>query len=179
MKKTWKHKVRPLVDLGSCLGVPLNDGTMALIDYRDRGVVEGWNWSIDGKETRVGRGRNGKRLALASAILGQPRVDHRSGDIRDNRRGNLRPATSAQNARNRRIGRANKSGFKGVSFRKDRGTWLAAIGFDGKLLKLGTFATPADAARAYDAAALTLFGDFAVLNFKVDKFPEVERTSPP
>lgn len=35
MKKTWKVKVRQLVDLGDCLGVPLNDGTMALVDYAD------------------------------------------------------------------------------------------------------------------------------------------------
>jgi len=152
---------------------------MALVDHRDRSAVDGWNWSIDGKGTRIGRVQGGKRVPIASAILGLSRVDHRSRDVRDNRRRNLRPATSAQNARNRSIGSTNKSGFKGVSLRKDRGTWLAAIGFEGRVLKLGTFAAAEDAARAYDAAALRLFGEFAVLNFPVDKFPEVERTSPP
>lgn len=165
MKRTWTKKIRPLRDLGHCLGIELSDGSIALVDYCDRAIVEGWNWSA--KPDRCGNvyAHRGSGM-LHAAILGR-RADHRDGNTLDNRRSNLRPASSAENARNRRLASNNKTGFKGVSLRRDRGTYLASIRFNGRLKKLGTFADKVSAARAYDAAALVAFGDFAFLNFTV------------
>jgi hypothetical protein len=43
--------------------------------------------------------------------------------------------------------------------------WQARITIDRKQHHIGTFDTPEEAARAYDARALEAFGSFAVLNF--------------
>ena len=168
MKRTWKYKTRPLLDLGDHLGVPLNDGSIALVDHGDRDLVEGWNWSIGRNKDRVMRGTGGVALPLATAIMGHKLIDHVNGNIRDNRRSNLRRSTKVQNARNRGIGSNNTSGFKGVFYRKDRSTWLAALRVGPRLFKIGTFKTREEAARAYDALALQHHGEFAVLNFPGD-----------
>lgn len=54
-------------------------------------------------------------------------------------------------------------GYKGVS--PYRGKWQATIRLDGKLKWLGSFATPEEAARAYDDAVLENRGRTGVLNF--------------
>jgi hypothetical protein len=55
-----------------------------------------------------------------------------------------------------------------VSWQKQPRKWRAAINIDGKQRHLGHFDDPADAARAYDRAALEAWGEFAVLNFPGD-----------
>lgn len=54
--------------------------------------------------------------------------------------------------------------FRGVTRRGD-GKWQARIQVDGKRIHIGTFGTPEEAARAYDAMARELLGDKAILNF--------------
>lgn len=57
----------------------------------------------------------------------------------------------------------NKSGFRGVH--KDDYKWRAQIKSNGKVIYLGGFDSPEDAASAYDAAAKVYFGERARLNF--------------
>lgn len=99
-------------------------------------------------------------------------VDHVNGNKLDNRRENLRMCSNSQNMANRRAPRVNRSGFKGVHFFKRDGTWRAAITQDYKTKHIGYYATPEEAARAYDIKARELFGEFAQLNF-----PEGSRES--
>lgn len=96
-------------------------------------------------------------------------VDHINGDSLDNRRSNLRVATATQNQGNRRKQRGKAtSSYKGVSFVKARGKWLACIGRRGVVKNLGRYSTEEAAARAYDVAALEYFGEYAHLNFPAD-----------
>ena len=60
--------------------------------------------------------------------------------------------------------RLNTSGFRGVT--KNGSGWRAAIRKNGVIYRLGTYATPALAARQYDTYAIRLYGSSARLNFK-------------
>lgn len=63
------------------------------------------------------------------------------------------------------IGRNNTSGYKGVYWHKRLKKWYVGIRNNGKLLHLGYFSNPEDAAKVYDHAAVEIHKEFAVLNF--------------
>lgn len=95
-------------------------------------------------------------------------VDHRNGDQLRNTRDNLRLANTIQNGQNRKLNKNSTSGYKGVSLDSRREKWCAAIRVNRKNIHLGYFDTPEQAARAYDAAALENFGEYARPNFESD-----------
>lgn len=88
-------------------------------------------------------------------------VDHINGDGLDNRIGNLRLASHAQNMANARGQQTNSSGVKGVSWAASRSKWRACIKIGGKFRSLGYFSTIAEAKAAYEAAASAAFGAFS------------------
>jgi hypothetical protein len=97
------------------------------------------------------------------------KVDHVNRDGLDNRRINLRLATSSQNSANRIADRrrnGTSSAYKGVSWDKSRQRWTTYITVDGHHRHLGRYATELEAAAAYDAAAEEAWGDFARLNLR-------------
>jgi len=100
--------------------------------------------------------------ALHYGIWPDLEVDHINGQKTDNRLGNLRLATKAENRRNVKTRSDNKTGFKGVSFCKRTGRYKAQIRHGQTHPKfLGYFDTPEQAATAYRKAALELHGEFA------------------
>lgn len=111
---------------------------------------------------------NGKIRRVTELLRGtvDGDIDHKNGDIFDNRRSNLRVCTHAENSRNRKIHSNNKSGYKGVYLDKSlRGTktWIANITIDGKRIKIRK-STAIEAAEAYNQLALKHHGEFARLN---------------
>ena len=105
---------------------------------------------------------------VAEAFVPNPEnkkfVDHINKDRNNNFYQNLRWATHAENMRNKEMYKKNKTGLKGVHFRKGR--FFACIRKDGTLKHIGYFDNKEDAARAYDKKAKELFGEFATLNFE-------------
>lgn len=88
-------------------------------------------------------------------------IDHINGNCADNRIANLRPASQTFNLGNTRKHSNNTSGFKGVTFCRSTGRWMAQISKDRKHTKIGRFDTPEEAHKAYCAKALELYGEFA------------------
>lgn len=88
-------------------------------------------------------------------------VDHINGNGLDCTRGNLRVATHSQNIANQQ---PKPNRYKGVYTSGKK--WRAQITLNNVQTYLGSYTTPEEAALAYDAAARTAFGEFAVTNFR-------------
>jgi hypothetical protein len=91
-------------------------------------------------------------------------VDHINHDTLDNTRSNLRLCTKAQNGANRRLNSTSTSGYKGVTWVTRAEKWTAHIRVNYKLIHLGYYTTPVDAALAYDEVSRKLYGEFALTN---------------
>lgn len=133
---------------------------ISLVDECDLHIVEQGRWC----RTRSGyvvQRRDGRVYYLHRLIFLDGEVcDHISGDKLDNRRANLRPCSQKENSRNTRLGKNNRSGFKGVR-RASETTWEARIMVDRKGISLGRFTSAELAAEAYAEAARKFHGEFA------------------
>lgn len=143
-------------------------GLVVQLDEEDLPLVGTWRWYQHSAGYAAGRGpgRRPQRVFLHRLVMGSPvgkLVDHRNGDPTDNRRSNLRVTDRKGNGRNRQKV-LSATGFRGVSAHSGR--FVARIKCDGKAHHLGMFETAEEAARAYDRAALDLFGEFASPNFR-------------
>ena len=88
-------------------------------------------------------------------------IDHIDGDGLNNSWGNLREATSAQNAYNQKVRSDSTSGVKGVSYDKKRGMWYVYIDVDKKRKHLGRYDTKDEAIAARSAAEKIHHGEYA------------------
>lgn len=140
-------------------GTPLE----CLIDTEDYAKVQSFKWharSDNGIEQSWHVFCTKLRKYLHQFLMGEG-FDHINTDGLDNRKQNLRKATQQQNNRNRRKRSDGvTSKYKGVCFRKKTGRWLTQL--NGK--HVGSFATELEAAQAYNTAAKTEHGEFALLN---------------
>jgi hypothetical protein len=154
-----------------------------LIDEEDWEKVSQYKWRLQaGKQKNEFYAKTEVRhqhqrqqtLMLHRLIMDPPSgfiVDHQNHNGLDNRKSNLRICTVGQNNANRRGGKNNSFGYKGIRRRKNCKSerWEAYIGqtIGGKSTYryLGLYAAPEEAARAYDAKAIELYGEYAYLNF--------------
>lgn len=162
-------KLRPIRIDGDAAYVELTQGYEAIIDACDVPLVAGRNWSADVHKFPDGSIRfvyavariDSRKVSMHRVICDYPdvEVDHRDRDGLNNRRSsNLRLATHQQNMFNRKRGRNNQSGAKGVC-RVD-GKWVAQIKAGDYHKRLGRFSTKEAAQAAYAEASAKLHGDF-------------------
>lgn len=87
-------------------------------------------------------------------------IDHIDANKLNNRISNLRLASVKQNSANRKIGKNNSSGFKGIQARPN-GRWRASYESDGKWYSLGSYGSREEASDAYMASLKERHGEFA------------------
>lgn len=153
--------------------IPLTRGKEAIVDDKDYAFLMQWKWFAhsEGYASRNAKKADGvsgntiymhRVIAERAGFMMTERIDHKDGNGFNNRRTNLRTASNQKNLANRGPNKNNKSGFKGVS--RDRGKWAAQIKVSGRHLHLGYFDSKNEAAKAYNAAAMKHFGEFAYQN---------------
>lgn len=144
-----------------------NSDLVALVDDEDYPLLVRIKWFNSN-----GYARNSK-CSMHALILGFPKFyipDHIDHNTLNNQKSNLRRATQQTNRFNQVIRKGTICQYKGVSTSMSKkNPYKAGIGktIDGRLKRfhLGCFLTQEEAARAYDAKAVELFGEFACLNF--------------
>lgn len=149
-------------------------GRTFLMDAEDFHLLEGWSIAVltNGYVKLQGTAVEKPiyQTALSRLIMRAPAgmdVDHISGNPLDNRKVNLRVCTHAENQRNHKKHADGHCPYKGCYYmQKQRGTkkWTAQLYFKGVVHSLGCHVTAEDAARAYNAKAIELHGQYARVN---------------
>jgi len=152
--------------------IQLTQGKVALVDDSDYEMLSNYKWfatqnrksgnwyartTIMTSTTKCGH----TSMGMHRMILGNDfkLIDHKDGDGLNNQRNNLRGCTYTQNQMNKRISKANKTGYKGV--RLEGNKYTAHYSKNGKSYRLGRFDTAMEAAMAYKDFAVKNYGSFA------------------
>lgn len=142
-----------------------SDGHRVLLDDSDYDLVSSVVWrshSMPNRNTVYARNLSvGYMHRLLSGARAHEFVDHIDGNGLNNQRANMRLATRSQNEWNKGRYKNNTSGYKGVSWHKQREAWRASIYVHSKQKHLGLFDTPEEASEAYAEAANKYHGEFA------------------
>ena len=162
--------------------IQLTKGYTAIVDDEDYEELSKYRWrthleTYTSYVVRAGLKAEGKRhsvVLMHRQIMDCPSnmvIDHINHNGLDNRKENLRICTRAENSMNTIRKQLPKYKFKGVCHmggkRKEK-PYAAQIFKNQKKYHIGCFATPEEAARAYDKKALELFGQYAQLNYPLN-----------
>lgn len=145
-------------------------GEEIIVDDDDYVTLNSKRWHLDDSGyavTSLYSRRDGKpfctTISMHRLVNRTPKglkTDHKNEIKLDNRKSNLRNATSSQNGWNRGRQANNTSGYKSVWLHKASMRFQTSVKVNGKRIHLGTFDTPEEAHAAYCKAAENLHGEF-------------------
>lgn len=115
----------------------------SIIDYEDYEKIKDYKWYLtDGYCVTKGIEKNNDVDICCVIFNNKNLYDHINNDRLNNKKNNLRPATSQQNAMNMSKKCTNKSGVTGVQKQnKNSPRWIAGITYKYKSIWLGVYKT--------------------------------------
>lgn len=147
------------------VGWTLNTNKEFYFDLDDYDKIKNYCWyeyvdhnnyhALQANDTELG-----STIRMQWLIMGKY-YDHIDRNTLNNRKNNLRPATSTENSQNRSKYKNNTSGFTGVSWYKQIGKWKVQIQYHKRKINIGYFENKEDAIRARLNAEKEYFGEFA------------------
>jgi hypothetical protein len=150
--------------------IQLTKGFVVLVDSKNYNWLNQWKWyyahgyavrNVYEKDERHYQVRMHRLIANTPDGMD---TDHINGNKLDNREDNLRVCNRSQNVANSFVEKQNKSGFKGVSWKQKNKKWVVQIRSNNVVHHIGLFKDVYEAAKAYNRAAISYFGEFAKLN---------------
>jgi hypothetical protein len=157
--------------------IPLTQGKYAIVDPERYEELAKYKWYAARckrefyavRAVKARRSKTGQKIVSMHWVILEPPegkfIDHINHNGLDNRKANLRFATTQQNSWNKRKQKGNcSSKYKGVDWSKSENKWKARITCNDRWIFIGYFDDEKAAAMAYDARAKELFGDYAAPN---------------
>lgn len=162
MGKTPWNKKTNIYDLCGIYGIGWTSNTNEkfYFDLEDYDKIKDYCW-IKGKNGYVVAHIDGKNQTMHSIICNYSNTDHKNRNRLDNRKENLRQATTQQQAQNRSVQSNNTSGVTGVYYRKERNAWFAQITINGKTKTIKYSHDKNEAIKARLEAEAKYFKEFA------------------
>jgi hypothetical protein len=122
-------------------------GVFAIIDADDYDLVKDYSWHICSGYATTRKQKNNKKqvILMHKLICRVPKnkvVDHINRNKLDNRRCNLRAATTMENAQNK------DNPYRGISYNKIYNRYIAQPRFNYRKIHLGSFKTKEEALEA-------------------------------
>lgn len=146
-----------------------------LIDKEDFILFKSIKWFVAGGYLKA-KVKNKTKYFHREVMKAGPsqEIDHIDQNKLNNKKSNLRFCLRTENMIN--IVRKNKYGYRGIT--KHHSSWMAQIKFENNKRKcLYGFKTKEDAAKAYDDLAKKYHGNFAILNFPLEKKNESKKNT--
>lgn len=138
-----------------------NHDNFALVDTEDLDKLSKYYWYRESRGYWIAS-ENNNIYYLHKFVLNvgkESQVDHICGKKYDNRKSQLRKCTIAENQRNRRLSKKNKTGVIGVYLSKNN-SFIAKVSVKGKEIRLGTYKTIEEAIDARNKGVKKYYKEF-------------------
>ena len=117
-----------------------SNGEEFYFDLEDYDKIKDYSWHLQGDGYIGTHISGGKQLRMHRLLIpSEQKIDHINHCLVDNRKSNLRVATTSQNGMNRTINRNNKSGITGVCYNKQTNKYVATMKYNLKDIFIGSY----------------------------------------